>query len=413
MHITEQFFSCQFGELDVFALNSWVRVKGAVPLRVAISNIRNGSVYLGVSHLYNASSFIDSDWLLTLPFCPIRQGHSFDVALVIPTGLGAEVGGRSGDAGPTAMLMASVCDRLVTHPNVVNASDINYMPDNTLYVEGNTLTRYICGEVGIWPTRKNRVLVVIDGRADKRYITMAINAVNAARSSYGFLCVDVLVLSSFPVMRSMWSDDGRATGKVVDLDTLFDVLKDRESTYDAVALTSRVDVTDKARDTYYTEGGVNPWGAVEAMLTHAVSRCFSVPCAHAPMLESEEVEALDYGVVDPRDAAEQVSVTYIQSVLRGLSKAPVLCQSSQDVACVVIPRRCFGVVHIAAAARGIPVIAVDDKLEVPGVDCAEHISVLRAANYIEAAGMVAAMRAGVSVESLQRPLEQVCTGYIN
>ena len=52
-----------------------------------------------------------------------------------------EIGGHAGDAGPVARMLAEVADTLVLHPNVVNASDLNEMPQNALYVEGG------CGKV--------------------------------------------------------------------------------------------------------------------------------------------------------------------------------------------------------------------------------------------------------------------------
>lgn len=63
------------------------------------------------------------------------RSNGFNVALIIPTGIGATVGGHAGDAGPVARLLAGVADTLVTHPNVVSASDINEFPKNGLYVE--------------------------------------------------------------------------------------------------------------------------------------------------------------------------------------------------------------------------------------------------------------------------------------
>ena len=53
----------------------------------------------------------------------------FNVVMLVPTGIGAEVGGHAGDATPAATLLASVCDTLITHPNVLNASGHN--PDPT------------------------------------------------------------------------------------------------------------------------------------------------------------------------------------------------------------------------------------------------------------------------------------------
>ncbi|MCZ6820872.1 MAG: DUF3326 domain-containing protein, partial [Calditrichaeota bacterium] len=40
-------------------------------------------------------------------------------------------------------LLASCCDQLITHPNVVNASDINELPANAHYVEGSVLCRLL------------------------------------------------------------------------------------------------------------------------------------------------------------------------------------------------------------------------------------------------------------------------------
>jgi hypothetical protein len=56
------------------------------------------------------------------------NNDEFNTVLMIPTGIGAQVGGHAGDAGAVARLIGSGCDNLITHPNVVNGSDINEMP---------------------------------------------------------------------------------------------------------------------------------------------------------------------------------------------------------------------------------------------------------------------------------------------
>ena len=40
------------------------------------------------------------------------------------------------------------------------------------------------------------------------------------------------------------------------------------------------------------------------------------------MIESEEIESIDPGIVDPRMAAEAVSLTFLQSILKGLKRSP-------------------------------------------------------------------------------------------
>ena len=379
------------------------------PIRFVVDNVSDHQFNCGVSVVESPRYYVsDKNDIFLDPKKQLVHDDDFRVALVIPTGLGASVGGHAGDAGSTARLLASVCDTLITHPNVVNASDINEMTDNTLYVEGHTLARHLSGHVGLQRVRQNRILVVIDGSADSQYISASINSVNAACASYGLDCSDIIVLHpSFTMEVDFVTGVGRATGVVENLDDLYDLLHDRRGTYDAIALTSLVKISQSARDHYYNEGGVNPWGGVEAMLTHAISHCFQVPCAHAPMMESVEVAELDYGVIDPRDAAEVISITYLQCVLKGLNRAPRLCEPGVDVSCLVTPRMCLGLPIMAAYERGIPIIAVNDKLQVEAVDCTNYVRAIVVNNYIEAAGVVAALRAGISVKSLRRPLEKV------
>ncbi len=46
---------------------------------------------------------------------------SFSVVQVVPTGIGAAFGGYAGDAAPTAKLLGSITNFVVTHPNVIDA----------------------------------------------------------------------------------------------------------------------------------------------------------------------------------------------------------------------------------------------------------------------------------------------------
>jgi hypothetical protein len=57
-----------------------------------------------------------------------ENDSGFTTVLVVPTGVGSEIGGHAGDAMPVAALAAQVSDTLITHPNVVNGSDIMELP---------------------------------------------------------------------------------------------------------------------------------------------------------------------------------------------------------------------------------------------------------------------------------------------
>ncbi len=115
-------------------------------------------------------------------------------------------------------------------------------------------------------------------------------------------------------------------------------------------------------------------------------------------------------IVDPRVAAEMVSVCYLHCVLKGLHKAPrpVISWgtahdlSVADVDCLVSPHGCFGSPHHSCLDNKIPIIVVEENTtlldeKVPGA--------INVKNYLEAAGVIQAMKIGVTIESVTRPIK--------
>jgi hypothetical protein len=391
-----------------------------VPVRFAVTNSDDGPYHceIGViagEHPHSVSPLFEFR----------RRTHEsqeqFNVVFMVPTGIGAEIGGHSGDATPAAILLAHIADTLITHPNVVNASDINELPSNGLYVEGSVLTRLMMGTVGLRPARANRVLVALDGSYNERYAKYTVNAVNAARATYGLNCAGIVNIE--PPMRVVgsYTDTGRASGYVEGVTGLLETLMERRASYDAVALASVVEVPAHYHYDYFTSGGemVNPWGGVEALLTHAVSAILNIPTAHAPMMESDDIAAVDPGIVDSRMAAEIISITFLQSVLKGLQRAPAIVTdesrfhnpgviTAEGISCLVIPDGCLGLPTLAALKQDIPVIVVrenhslmrNDLERLPWPPGRFYI----AENYWEAAGIAAALKAGLNPDSVRRPL---------
>ena len=354
----------------------------------------------------------------------VENTESFNAVLLVPTGIGAEIGGHAGDATPVAQLLASVCDTLITHPNVVNASDINEIPGNGLYVEGSIICRLMMGTAGLQPVRSNRVLVLMNSHSDSLFNTLTVNSVNAARASYGLMCPRIIELDPPLTMISEYTPSSRAAGRVEDLQHVLELLDKHRDEYDAVAISSVITVpTNYHGDYFNSEGGmVNPWGGVESMLTHTISSIYDVPSAHSPMLESQEVLDADTGIVDPRMAAEAVSTTFLQSILKGLQKSPRIITdrdalhhpgvlNSSHVSCLVIPDGCLGLPTLAALEQGISVIAVrenrnlmrNDLTQLPWRTGQLHI----VENYWEAVGVMAAMKAGIAPSSVRRPIKPV------
>jgi hypothetical protein len=356
----------------------------------------------------------------------LARTNAFNAVMLIPTGVDCAIGGHAGDATPAARLLANVCDQLVLHPNVVNASDVNEQTENCLYVEGSIICRLLMGTVGLRKVRQNRVLLVTEDRRDApNVVDQTINCAEGARATLGMDISDVLVLEKELFLQTGVSDSGRVTGRVERLGHLLDVLRDKRGTYDAVALATRITPhidTVELHRSYFGEGGPNPWGGVEAILTHLVSSVLDVPAAHAPTMSSEALRTESWGVVEPRKAAEVISTTYLFCVLKGLNKAPQVLVgptgvydpsvlTAEDVSALVIPDGCVGLPTLAAVEQGIPVVAVrsnsnlmrNDLKSLPFRAGQLHY----AANYYEAAGILSAMKAGVAPATLARPMQPI------
>ena len=198
---------------------------------------------------------------------------SFNVVMLVPTGIGAEIGGHAGDATPAATLLATVCDTLITHPNVLNAADMIQIPTNALYVEGSVITRLMMGTVRLSRSRSNRVLVLIQQHEDQVFTDAAINAINAARVYYGLRVSEVVGIDPRFAMSAGYSPSGVAAGRIDGLSGIWRSLDSRLGEFDAVAISSVIDAPLAFHLDYYDSAGrmINPWGGVEAMLTHAIS----------------------------------------------------------------------------------------------------------------------------------------------
>jgi Protein of unknown function (DUF3326) len=345
--------------------------------------------------------------------------REFNVALIVPTGVGVAIGGQAGDAGPVARLLGRVCDNLILHPNVVNASDINEMTDNSLYIEGSVLSRLLMGAIGLNKVRANRVLTIIEDHEDSGFVDNTVNAINAARATYGLSNDRIAVMWPSFTMEAAESASGSAVGHIHNFEHLISCLEYYKGDYDAVAIASIIGYDADAHLEYFVnaEERVNPWGGAEAMLTHAISHFFNIPSAHAPLCENEQIEQLETGVVDPRIAAEVVSTAYINCVLKGLQRSPQIVDvdhcndpniiTARDISCIVIPDSCLGLPVLAALAQGIKVVAVENENLMEN-DIAELPwaagQFFRAESYAEAVGIVEALKNGIDPRSLYRPL---------
>lgn len=408
----------------------------AIPLRFVITDNSDGHCRCELGLLEYTSHLQRPPAESIFSYRPRRyesQEH-FVAVMLVPTGIGALVGGHAGDAAPAARLIAACADTLITHPNVVNAADINEMSANTLYVEGSVITRLMMGTAGLAPRRSNRILAIVDCHEAPIIRHNAINSVNAARASAGLACERIVMLSPRLTMTTTHASSGRATGVVENLEGLLEIIASNRTDIDAVAITSVINMDPGAQEAYFQEPPlmsdnasvddviretVNPFGGVEALLTHCLSSLFEIPTAHSPMYDSVDIMNSDVGEYEPRKAAEAVSVSFLHCVLKGLSRSPAIITdpalfarrgviSNSDISCLVIPDGCIGLPTLAALEQGMPVIAVKGnknamRNDLDALPWARN-QLYRVENYWEAAGVMMALKAGIPPASVRRPI---------
>lgn len=346
-----------------------------------------------------------------------RSGADVVVSL-IPTGIGCSVGGYAGDAAPATALLAQAADFVVTNPNAVNASNFIRLDDRVLYTEGSCIDAFSRGEINLHRAVGNRVGLIIEAAEDTA-VEHILNVTNAVRAVHGVDVVDYVVTEKPIGSHCTRNESGAYVGTVDNTDVLLDAARTLiERGANAIAITTNVQ--DLAADEYsahFSGKEANPVGGVEAIISHLVVRHFGLPAAHAPMINFKNLD-LDHAVVDARSAGEIVSTSGLACILVGLSRAPQLRGdepgtrlaeelSFSDVVAVVAPAGSLGGPPVLEAlSRRIPVIAVRgnetmfavtaEALDVPGV--------IEVANYAEAAGAILALRSGIALDTVIRPL---------
>lgn len=259
-------------------------------------------------------------------------------ALIVPTGIGASIGGYAGDANPVAKLLANVSDYLITHPNVVNGAVMTKIPENVLVVEGYLLDQFFLDKIALRPKIKHKIGIVVDSDIEQEQKEITENCLNAARYFYGLDCLDI-VYSQEAVGVTLESKTTERQTKFTDYEisnpqTLLAACQESIAQgATALAIVCKIpDPPESEASLNYIQGqGYDPIGLIEAQISHLVAQEFMIPCAHAPILDPAIVTIKtknneksikinnDYGVVHPRVSAEYLGLTFLPSVLQCLN----------------------------------------------------------------------------------------------
>lgn len=353
----------------------------------------------------------------------------FTVVLIVPTGVGASIGGCAGDALPVARAIAQISDTLITHPNVLNGAQLYWPIPNALYVEGYALDKFAAGCWGLQPVHQNRIGLILDAGIEPDLQLRQLQVVDATRATLGLNITDY-VLTDLPLAVELrMSESGASWGTIGNPDSLLRAAEKLiiQAKVEAIAVVARFpdDEGSLALANYRHGKGVDPLAGAEAVISHLIVRTFKIPCAHAPALLPLPLDPH----LSPRSAAEEIGYTFLPCVLAGLSKAPQFALhgtaareadrerrhsqlpipnyqlpiTADRVDAVVLPATaCGGSAILSLSGRStVQIIAVNDnKTQMQAPPEKLGIKALQVNSYLEAIGFLVAQRAGISPASL-------------
>ena len=345
--------------------------------------------------------------------------------MLVPTGIGCAIGGYAGDALPSARLLAAASGCLITHPNVMNGAALYWSDPRIHYVEGYGLDRFAAGDWLLRPVRRQRIGLLLDAGIELELAQRQIQVAEACRATLGLEIGPVLSTDVPLGVHLERGASGASWGSLERPDALLragERLRTAGATAIAVVARFPEDPQSAELAAYRQGSGVDALAGAEAVISHLLVRHLQIPCAHAPALGPLPLDPH----LDPRAAAEELGYTFLACVLVGLSRAPDLVPAGQGIVeghgvradqlgvdqlgAVVVPDGALGgEALLAAVARDVPVIAVANPslLDVTPELLGLAEAVLPAASYSEAAGLVLALREGLSPASLQRPLPRL------
>lgn len=309
--------------------------------------------------------------------------HKETVAISIPTGIGAEIGGYAGDGGKIAKMFSKHFN-VICHPNVVNGGILSGVNNNILYVEGYSYDEFFKGNLTLVSQdefEENKIGVIFDKSIPNDILNVHINTISAAREVIG-LDIPFYEITDEKVGVEFFIKDGISTGVVQNEKTLLIAAK-KLINKGCNALAVVCYFGDDADSEDYENGvGIDPIGGIEAVISHYLSKELKIPVAHAPAFSSIDISNK---ISNPKVASENISSTYLPCILIGLSRAPKLDYTctmgikNKDVKALIIPKKAFGgIAPLAAIENNIKIVTVNNK-----ISCALGCNDINASDIIE------------------------------
>lgn len=284
-------------------------------------------------------------------------------AFIIPTGVGASIGGFAGDASCYAREFSKKA-KLIVNPNVVNAGVFSGINENMFYVEGFTLDEFFKGNLNLKPSQNNKIGIIFDKAIPQDVLNIHINTVGAVQVVYGVNVAGYEVTDENVGVEFFINEHGISAGAVKNPETLYratEKLINRGA--EAIVIVCLFDDPQEDNLEYANGFGVDPVGGVEGIISHCISKKFKVPCAHSPAFTDYSIST---ELVNPKSASEYITPTFLPCVLLGLNNAPKIVQSEgisiEALDFLVMPYNSLGSTPVfEALKRNIKIYAIKEN----------------------------------------------------
>ncbi len=295
----------------------------------------------------------------------MRLNDKKNGAFIVPTGIGASIGGYAGDAGSYARKFAKYTN-LIVNPNVVNAGGFSAITDTMLYTEGYTLDSFMKGEISLIPSDNNKIGIIYDKAIPQDVLNVHINTQNAVKTVYGIDIAEFDITDNEVGVEFYMTDNNISVGKVNNIETIG---KSTERLIkkgcNAIAIVCLFEDAEEDNPDYSNGEGADPVGGVEAIISHYVSKHYKIPCAHSPAFRDYTIYP---DIVNPKSASEYITPTFLPCILLGLSQAPHISEdlskglTVDDLDFVLMPYNSLGSTPVFEAdKRNIPVYAIKEN----------------------------------------------------
>ena len=288
------------------------------------------------------------------------------IALSIPTGIGADIGGYAGDFGYIARKFSNhfYC---IVNPNAVNGGILSAINNNMAYLEGYLFDDFFKGNISITPKKENetnKIGVIFDSEIPENILNVHINTINSLKIVQGIETIGVEYTKK-PTGVEIVIENNISSGNLKNPNTIIEAAQNLiKKGAEAIAIVCYFN-EDSEDVNYSNANGIDPIGGVEAVISHLITQKFKIPAAHSPAFSDIDISNK---IENPKVASEMISSTYLPCIMQGLNIAPKIERFNEgqikntDVEYLIVPYDALGSPAVLSCVENnIKIITVKNK----------------------------------------------------